>query len=359
MRGARFLQSLLALGVPTHNDNDRPPNQITHIGIPLRILTHNIRYATSSPEKNEKPWKDRFPLIANELSYHTRHHDGTHTPHGAASFICLQEVLHNQLDDILSGLNHVNTSDSTSSLPSGPLWAHIGVAREDGKTKGEYSPILYPPKLFDLLHFENMWLSETPDGPSKGWDAGSERILTTGVFEHKFTKQRLAVFNTHLDNVGSESRRKSVGLILKTIERIRRKWVPLSNDISPREERGLDFFLAGDFNSFPTQEAYEAVIASDTMVDAHDMLLLRARYGDEITFTGFQPDTDEDEDAIGRIDFIFFGPKSAVDGGGLEKANVSQRGWRVEGYSVLPNVFDSGVFSSDHRSVVADALLES
>ncbi len=273
----------------------------------------------------------------------------------------MQEVLHGQLHDILGGLNQLTESElsASSNLPEGPYWSHIGVAREDGKQKGEYSPILYPTKLFTLLHYENTWLSPTPDKPSKGWDAGSERILTTGVFEHKATKQRIAAFNTHLDNAGSVAREKSVAIIIETIERICSEWTTKHDEVSA--STGLNFVLAGDFNSFPTQEAYKAVLASDAMVDTHDALPKTARFGDEVTFTGFQPDTDEDKDEIGRIDFIWVGPKSRV---GTETAVESTSGtgnghkdWRVDGYSVLPNVFDGGVFCSDHRCVVADLLL--
>ena len=138
-------------------------------------------------------------------------------------------------------------------LPDGPTRAHIGVAREDGYTKGEYSPILYPKRLFNLLHCENTWLSPTPDRPSTGWDAGSERILTTGVFEHKTTKQGLAAFNTRLDNAGSEAREKSLGLIIDVIEpRPRRMGSQGRCEYAfSTNDGGLSFFLAGDFNSFP------------------------------------------------------------------------------------------------------------
>ena len=85
-----------------------------------------------------------------------------------AAFICLQEVLHRQLVGILAGLNapHISTESSTPSADSD--WAHIGIAREDGLEKGEYSPILFPVRVFSLLHFENIWLSPTPHKPSKG-----------------------------------------------------------------------------------------------------------------------------------------------------------------------------------------------
>ena len=345
-----------------HSFHNREPS--------IRILTHNIRYTPSSRLENERPWADRYPLIMNQFLYHTRfligsngsddqHPDFT-TLSGdcKAAFICIQEALHHQLHDMLGSLNNINreATEDSKDLPQGPTWAHIGVAREDGRTKGEYCPIIYPVRVFNLLHFENTWLSPTPDKPSRGWDAGCVRILTTGVFEHKATKKRLAVFNTHLDHAGTEARQKSVGVIIGVIERVRAEWSIETND--PTSE-GLEYILAGDFNSFPTQEAYKAIVASDKMVDVHEAVPAVERYGSEVTFTGFQPSTGKDKNEIGRIDFVWLGPKSRVHDARAEVNGRKATGWNVEGYSVLPNVFDDGIFCSDHRCVVADALLSS
>lgn len=266
----------------------------------------------------------------------------------------MQEVLHNQLSDIRNSLNGNLEQRSQTNTQT---WSYIGLGREDGKTKGEYSPIFYPVQIFDLLHFDNIWLSPTPSKPSKGWDAGSERILTTGVFEHKATKKRVAVFNTHLDNAGSVAREKSVGIILETIERVREEWKAVTNAVEYKAENGLEYILAGDFNSFPTQEAYKAIKAGGRMVDVYEAVPKAERYGNEVTFTGFQPDTDRDKDDIGRIDIVWLGPKSRVVERGSAEGENGPCGWTVKGYAVLPNVFDDGVFCSDHRCVVVDATL--
>jgi hypothetical protein len=139
----------------------------TKTELPLRILTHNIRYATSSPFKGELPWDDRKQPLLNELLFNTRNQD---------AFICLQEVLHNQLVDVLSGLNqHSSTVPKRASETQ--QWEYIGVGRDDGHKAGEYSPIFYQPSVWQLRHWENVWLSKTPNKPSKGWDAASIRIL--------------------------------------------------------------------------------------------------------------------------------------------------------------------------------------
>lgn len=90
--------------------------------LPIRLLTHNIRYATNSPFKGEEKWGIRKSRLINELSFNTAH--------CAESFICLQEVLHQQLVDILLGLNSKKKA-----------WAFVGVGRDDGLEAGEYSPI--------------------------------------------------------------------------------------------------------------------------------------------------------------------------------------------------------------------------
>lgn len=93
-----------------------------HEPLPIRLLTHNIRYATDSPFKGEEKWGVRKARLINELSFNT--------VHCAESFICLQEVLHQQLVDVLSVLNSKKKA-----------WAFVGVGRDDGLKAGEYSPI--------------------------------------------------------------------------------------------------------------------------------------------------------------------------------------------------------------------------
>ncbi|KAI9681737.1 MAG: hypothetical protein M1822_007089 [Bathelium mastoideum] len=320
----------------------------------LRILSHNIRYATSAPSKNERPWAERCPLILRQFKYHTRFVDA---PCGrssqSASFICLQEVLHSQLNDLMIGLNglpKVQHTDETHKIPDGPIWAHVGVAREDGETKGEYNPIIYHKQAFQLLDFRTKWLSPTPNQPSKGWDAGSPRILTVAVFECLRSRQRIVACNTHLDNEGAVARKKSIPIILETIQQLRSEWAS-ANNTEPL------VFLAGDFNSFPTQEAYLDIAKSRLLADVLEHVPKEERYGDEITFTGFVPDTDEDKDEIGRIDFVWIGPVERIRPFESGNQNRPVPTWDVLGYAVLPNVFDDGVFCSDHRCLASDVLL--
>jgi endonuclease/exonuclease/phosphatase family metal-dependent hydrolase len=278
--------------------------------ISIRVITHNIRYATGSPFKGEERWPIRCPRLCSELVFNSVPNPET--------FICLQEVLHNQLIDISTALN--------PSAGIGGEWKYIGVGREDGKEAGEYSPIFYRPSVWKLKSWDTCWLSETPRVPSKGWDASSTRIATIGQFIHRKSGRLIIVVSTHLDDQGAKSRKESAKLILGVL------------DSEASLSRTDAVFLAGDFNSPPNDEAYQVVTAPDSgMVDVNDMVPKEKRYGNEITFTGFCHESDPK-----RIDFIFSKKKDKIKYGT---------------YAVLANRFDDGVYSSDHRACVADLQL--
>lgn len=288
--------------------------------LPLRLITFNIRYATSSLGENEKPWWSLFCFIWSDLCRQPHVIDQLGTtasaaPAGAVCIIGLQEVLSNQLTDIKNGL--------------GSPWTHIGVARDDGKASGEYSPILYRTDAVRLLYSETKWLSPTPDVPSFGWDAGSRRIVTIGVFESISTGTRFIHANTHLDNVSSQARVQGILVALARVKAVQETWDPL----------GVS--LTGDFNSVPGGDAYQSLLNTGYMEEVYSKATADQRIGPyQLTYTGFVPGQ------VGsRFDFIWLGPASL----GL---------YTVQRYEILNNVVGE-MYISDHRAVVGDVTLAS
>ena len=278
----------------------------------MRIITHNIRYATRSPFQGEERWPIRCPRLCAQLAFNSILPE---------TFICLQEVLYQQVIDVLTSLN-----DEASSKQ--PEWAYIGVGRDDGAQGGEYSPIFYRPSIWKLNHFETVWLSPTPDVPSFGWDAGCIRLVTIGHFTHQKTDQKVIILSTHFDNAGAVSRRESAKLILTKIQSMTATF-----DVAA-------IFLAGDFNSPPNDDAYKTMTSADSiMEDVGLQLPAQKRYGNEMTFTsfGFVDNTPS------RIDFIFARKNDKLS---------------YQAYGVLTNRFDDGVYLSDHRACVADVVLK-
>jgi endonuclease/exonuclease/phosphatase family metal-dependent hydrolase len=273
----------------------------------IRVITHNIRYATRHPFKGEELWPVRCPRLCSQLVFNSNIPE---------TFICLQEVLHQQVVDVLSSLNA-----STAG------WAYIGVGRDNGREAGEYSPIFYRPSIWKLTGSETRGLSETPDTPSKGWDALCIRIVTIGHFTHLETGIRVIVLCTHFDNGGAQSRQESAKLILKKISSM----TETSNVKS--------ILLAGDFNSPPEDGAYKVMTSPESLMeDVGLQVPALQRYGNTMTFTSFG----YVDNKHSRIDFIF-----ARKGDDI----------KYRTYGVLSNRFDDGVCLSDHRACVADVVL--
>jgi len=102
---------------------------------------------------------------------------------------------------------------------------------------------------------------------------------------------------------------------------------------------------------------------SDLICDLRNYVSPKKRYGEEITFTGFELEKDKDEQ--GRIDFIWLGPKCEVVDSGRPSLTDENAGddkkdyvWRVDGYAVLPNLIQDNVYSSDYRCVVGDVSVQ-
>lgn len=270
--------------------------------LPLRLISYNVRYATKEPFSGEELWEVRCPKVCAQLRFITSGHE--------ASFICLQEVLFSQLEDIKEGL--------------GGSWRCIGRGRDEDPESGEFSPIFFRTDTWSCQSHETLWLSETPEKPSRGWDAALNRIVTMGKFIHRQTNTKVGVMSTHLDHRGEQAREESAKLLLK----LANAWY--------RPDMAIPVFLGGDFNSTPEGRGYKEITRPDDgMTDIRDLIPKEQRYGhDEITYTSFAG-----EERQIRIDFLFTFPSKAL---------------RFKNYGILPNCFDDKVFLSDHRAVVAD-----
>jgi endonuclease/exonuclease/phosphatase family metal-dependent hydrolase len=141
-----------------------------------------------------------------------------------------QEVLHEQLQDLERAL---------------PEYGRVGVGREDGKTKGEYSALFYKKERFELLEGSTFWLSESPSVPGKGWDAACERVVSWAKLKEKEQGTVFYAFNTHFDHAGSTARRESAALLKAKIKEI-------AGDAA--------VIVTGDFNATATQEPIRLLV---------------------------------------------------------------------------------------------------
>ena len=188
--------------------------------------------------------------------------------------IGMQEVLHNQLEDLKAGL---------------PNYAAIGVGRDDGKEKGEYSPLFYRADKYEVLESNTF-----PDSVGFiGWDGACTRIATWAKFKDKATGKIFMGVNTHFDHVGTEARRESALLIIKKIKEI---------------VGDQPAVVTGDFNVNDQSEAYQTITTNEFVLkDAYKMTDQKA--GPNYTFHDFGRYAMEKRE---KIDFIFVTPQIKV-----------------------------------------------
>lgn len=117
----------------------------------------------------------------------------------------------------------------------------VGVGRDDGKAKGEQMNIFWNTRTVKMIKWGTFWLSETPEVPSKGWDARCRRTATWALMKDKRSGKKFYFVNTHLDHKGVEARKNGLQLIVDRI-----------GSINPE---GYPMVLTGDFNVKPTDPA--------------------------------------------------------------------------------------------------------
>jgi len=251
----------------------------------MNVLTFNIRF--DNPADSINAWPNRKEMVADLIQFHE------------CDIIGVQEALLHQLKDIEERLPDHN-------------W--VGVGRDDGKAKGEFSAIFYNKKAFQLLDSGTFWLSPTPDVPSKGWDAAIVRVCTWVKLMNRHVGKEVVVFNTHYDHIGEQARQESSKLIVQKIKEI---------------AGNFPVILTGDFNSEPNSPAYKTV--AETFRDAY--VATKAKpYGPVGTWNGFDYNASLDR----RIDYVFV----------LGEVEVAK-------YGVLTDARDRR-FPSDHLPVLAE-----
>ena len=220
--------------------------------------SYNIRMHSKVDYKNGDGWTERREVMCDLLAF------------TAFDIFGAQEVCRDELEYMLSRL---------------PEYDFIGVARDDGKTKGEYSPVFYRRDRFELLDSGTFWLSETPEEVSFGWDAVCRRVCSWGYFKDKQTKKKFWFFNTHMDHKGKVARVEGAKLVISRIKQMCGK--------------GARVILTGDFNVAQDSPAYKTFAQSGVLTDAFEAAPIK--FAPSGTFNSFKVANHTNR----RIDHVF------------------------------------------------------
>lgn len=260
----------------------------------LNIMSFNIRMDTPADKENQ--WTFRKDLAANIIQFYQ------------VDIFGAQEVLHHQLTDLLERL---------------PAYGYVGVGREDGKTKGEYSPIFYRKDRFNIVKSGDFWLSENINAVGKkGWDAACERVATWAVFKEMNSGKEFFFLNTHLDHMGKVARHEGASLVLEQVKLL---------------AGNLPVIVTGDFNATPSDDPIQVLTnANDPRHFTHARTVSELCYGPEWTFHDFgRIPVDQRE----WIDYIFI------------KGNIT-----VSRYGVLTETLNT-LYSSDHCPIISTLMI--
>ena len=227
----------------------------------VRVMTFNVR--NSNAQDGENAWPKRIELLFETIN-------GSN-----ADLIGFQEVLAVQHDEIRKRLSDYSFS---------------GVARDDGKRKGEWCLVGYRAGRFDVVGQGDFWLSETPAVVgSKSWDAALTRICSWVRLREKATGLELVFANTHFDHKGVVARQEASRVLSQQLSEV---------------AKGVPAVLVGDLNITEDNPAYAVLVRPSTpgaiaWIDAY-RTVHPTRGPDEASFHAFKGGV-----TGSRIDFIF------------------------------------------------------
>lgn len=256
----------------------------------LRVMSYNIRCGSCEAADDVNHWSRRKFLVAEIIKK------------AQVDLIGLQEAELFQMQDLAALLEDFD-------------W--VGLGRDDGQTKGEMNAVLVRRSLWAIASQKTLFLSETPERVSQGWDAMYKRTATLVHLQHRPSGKALYFLNTHFDHQGLKARRESAKLISQTLGQ-------LGSDTPA--------VLTGDFNDIPGSPPYQTL--SESMRDAALSSLNRPQGGD-ISFNGFGKELVPGN----KIDYVFTDPR-------LE----------VHSHRLITDTYQ-GLYPSDHFPVVVELQL--
>ena len=207
----------------------------------LKVVSFNIRLSLRADQDGENCWNNRRDAAVRMVQQER------------PAAMGLQEALPVQLHYLDSCL---------------PQYRRVGVGRDDGREQGEFMAIYYDTTRLELMDGKTLWLSETPDTPSYGWDAACRRTATLATFRDKQSGQCFCYINTHLDHVGRTARAESTKLIASLVE---------------GQSSNMPVIVGGDMNSALDDTIFSSLYA----VGLQDARTLTDSTSHAITFNNF------------------------------------------------------------------------
>jgi endonuclease/exonuclease/phosphatase family metal-dependent hydrolase len=253
---------------------------------PVTVMSYNIRCGSCEDTTDVNHWSKRKFLVAQVIRA------------AKADVVGLQEAELFQVKDLAVLLRDFD-------------W--VGVGRDDGHAQGEMNAVLVRRARFAIAAQQTLWLSETPDKVSRGWDAACNRTVALLTLQSKATGRNWQFLNTHFDHEGQVARIESARQIAALVQPLLAK-TPL--------------VLVGDLNGTPSFAGYKTL--TDSLRDAA-LISGTPPTGGDMTFNGFGKDLQPGN----TIDYVLVSP-----------------GIKVQSHRVITDKF-RGLYPSDHFPIAS------
>ncbi len=286
--------TLSLVGVGVYNSNfkvEESNEEIEEVDYSFKVMSFNVR--TISFDFNGNPNDSitlRTPLIISQIN--------------------------DEDPDIIGCQEWTFTHETQVAKLLSEKYGYYAISR-DGLPIGEMGAIFYKKSRFELIEVNTIWLSDTPDEISIGWDGGCHRICTTARLKDLKSGEIIEFNNTHLDNKGNLARENGTKMI---------------TDIVTKSD--YPSLVLGDFNynTFNYNYRYCTEYMDDARVLSEGAITTA-------TYNGW------DTSALN------------VGGSPIDHIMLKKDTFNVSGYKVLNYLVD-GLFASDHFAIVATLELK-
>lgn len=235
----------------------------------LHVMSFNVRLDRTASTQPGDPdhWPERRPLLIDLLEREQ------------PTLLGVQEAMYGQLSALEEAL---------------PRHGMIGYGRHGG-SNDEHAAILYDRTRFEVLGWDQFWLSDTPRViGSATWGNTVTRVVVRARLRDLVTGRELTMVNTHFDHESEPARQRSAQAVIDLLQ-----------DGAPEGEPAI---VTGDFNCAARgSAAYSALVTAGPLVDTWDVAdqQLTPAWG---TFPDYRDPVEGGE----RIDWLLTTPGTTV-----------------------------------------------
>lgn len=218
----------------------------------IKVMSYNMR--TANYKDGDNSWKFRKPATT--------------------------EMLKDQLPDVF-GVQEALPKQIRHIRKFNRNYVHVGVGRDTGSMIGEHAAVFWNTNTVNMLDWGTIWLSETPDIPSVGWDAKHKRTATWALMEYKATGEKFYFVNAHLDHAGGQAQKNGLSLVMDMI--------------GEKNSENLPVVILGDFNVTPSSG-----VLTDIEARMKNARKVAPKTDNTLTYTGFGLKTNN------TLDYIYY-----------------------------------------------------